>query len=173
VVRGLVRVAGAVWLAGTLLACGGRPAEPVGTSRVASERPVAFKYDSLDERPVDSTSTRGKVTVLAFVTTYDLGSQAQANFLVAMAKHDEKEINYVLVALQEPKDRELVEVYRTNLGITFPVALADAETIAGGGSLGDVHKIPAVVVLDREGKIVWKKVGVATSAEIRAGMQGL
>jgi hypothetical protein len=148
----------------------GRGGAAVGISQVAPILPGAFKYDSLDDRPVDAQSLRGKITVLAFITTYDLGSQAQANFLTAMAKHDEKEVNYVLVALQEPKDRELVEVYRSNLGITFPVALADAETITGGGPLGDVHKIPTVVVLDRTGRIMWKKIGIATSGEIRAGM---
>jgi hypothetical protein len=161
------------------VACGGRrePAmDPVGTSHVDAKDPegaVAFVYDSLDARPVSSTATRGKPTILVFVTTYDIGCDAQVRFLVAMAKNDGDKTNYVLVALEKREERELVELYRTNLGVTFPVALADESTISGGGPLGDVHKIPTVVVLDRAGRIAWKKVGLAKADEIRAALRGL
>ncbi len=160
-------------------ACGSKPPpEPVGVSRVDTPEPKAgapidFAFDSLDARAVSSVATRGKVTVLAFVATYDLGSQAQVNYLVAMAKHDGERVNYALVALDQHSERELVEVYRKNLDVTFPVALADAETIAGGGPFGDVHRIPAVVVLDRKGQMAWKKTGLAKADEIRAAMRRL
>ena len=162
-----------------MAACVSKPApDPVGLSSVPVHEPTAgsvvdFEFDSLDARPVSTPATRGKVTVLAFVTTYDLGSQAQVNFLVAMAKHDGTEVNYVLVALEKKSERELVEVYKNNLGVSFPFALADEATIAGGGPFGDVHKIPSVVVLDRAGKIVFKKTGLAKSDELRAAMRGL
>jgi hypothetical protein len=149
---------------------------PVGTSHVDAKDPegaVSFTYDSLDARPVSSFALRGKPTVMAFVTTYDLGCQAQVNYLVAMAKNDGDKTNYALVALEKREERELVEVYRTNLGVTFPVALADEPTIAGSGPLGDVHKIPTVVVLDRSSRIAWKKTGLAKSDEIRAALRGL
>jgi hypothetical protein len=154
--------------------------DPVGVSRAelpGGGQPVAFGYDSLDARPLTSEATRGRPTVLAFVTTYDLSSQAQVNYLVAMAKRDgaraDAPVNYGLVALQESADRELVEVYRTNLGVTFPVAMADPGTIAGGGPFGDVHHIPTVVILDRRGRVVWRRSGLAKSDEIRAGLRGL
>ncbi len=141
------------------------------TPEPATGAAVSYVYDSLDARPVSSTQMRGKVTVLAFVATYDLGSQAQVNYLVAMAKHDGATVNYVLVALEKRSERELVEVYKTNLNVTFPVALADAETIGGSGPFGDVHRIPALVVLDRQGQMVWKKIGLAKPEEIRAAMR--
>jgi hypothetical protein len=159
------------------LSCGSKPPpEPVGVSQVQTPEPITGKavdyvYDSLDARPVSASAMRGKVTVIAFVATYDLGSQAQVNYLVAMAKHDAAKVNYVLVALDQRTERELVEVYKTDLNVTFPVALADAETIGGGGPFGDVHRIPAVVVLDREGQMVWKKTGLAKPDEIRAAMR--
>jgi hypothetical protein len=159
--------------------CVSRPAgDPVGSSRIESPGEpragarVEFAYDALDARPVSASAMRGKPTVIAFVTTYDLGSQAQVNYLVAMAKHDADKVNYALVALEKREERELVEVYKTNLGVTFPVALADETTITGGGPLGDVHRIPTVVIFDREGRLVWKKVGLATSDEIRVAMRG-
>jgi hypothetical protein len=150
--------------------------DAVGRSHIDVKDPegaVNFVFDSLDARPVTGSATRGKPTVMAFITTYDLGCQAQVNYLVAMAKNDAEKTNYVIVALEKREERELVEVYRTNLGVTFPVALADEPTIGGGGPLGDVHKIPTVVVLDRDGKIAWKKTGLAKSEEIRAVLHGL
>jgi hypothetical protein len=152
---------------------GSEPAQaPIG---VGASEPggVEFAFDSLDERPVSSAAMRGRPTVIAFVTTYDNLSQAQVKFLQVMAEHDEGKVNYALVALQEKSDRELVEIYRSTLGVKFPVALADAATIAGGGPFGDVHRIPSVVVLDRSGRIAWQHTNVARSVEIRAALRGL
>ncbi len=168
---------GLALVAHVIVACGSKPPpDPVGVSHVATPEPVTgsaidFAYDSLDARRVASSAMQGKVTVIAFVTTYDLGSQAQVNFLVAMAKHDGDKVNYALVALEQQTERELVEVYKTNLNVTFPVALADKETIGGGGPFGDVHLIPALVVLDVKGHLVWKKTGLAKPEEIRAAMR--
>lgn len=159
----------------TSVACGGATkSEPIpGVSAQPDSRaPIEFEFDSLDNRPVNSASTRGAPTVIAFTTTWDLMSQAQVDFLVKMAKNDGDSVHYTLVALQEPKDRELVEVYAQKLGVEFPVALADTATIAGGGPFGDVHNVPTVVVLDKEGRLVWLHPGVAKSAEIRAAMHG-
>jgi hypothetical protein len=135
--------------------------------------PIAFAFDSLDARPVSTAGVLGRPAVVAFATTYDLGSQAQVNYLVAMAAHDADAVAYLLVALEKPDDRELVEVYGRKLGVKFPVGLADAATIAGGGPFGDVHRIPTLVVLDRAGRAVWRKVGIAKSDEIRAVLRGL
>jgi hypothetical protein len=155
--------------------CGGskKPDPVVGVSAQPDGRaPIDFEFDSLDERPVNSASTRGAPTVIAFAATWDLMSQAQVDFLVPMAKHDGDSVHYLLVALQEAKDRELVEVYAQKLNVEFPVALADAATIAGGGPFGDVHNVPTVVVLDKQGRLVWLHPGVAKSSEIRAAMHG-
>lgn len=150
------------------------PAAPaVGTSTAPDAPVVHFEFDSLDDRPVSTQALLGKPAVVAFVTTWDLASQAQIDFLVPMAKHDAGAVQYVMIALQERSERELVEVYRAKLGVTFPVALADKVAIAAVGSLGDVATVPTVVVLDRKGRLVWKKVGLAKNQEIREGLRGL
>lgn len=160
---------------GVCSGCGdGKPAEPPpGVSAVPDNRaPIHFEFDSLDERPVSSDATLGEPTVLAFVTTWDLMSQAQVDFLVKMNQNDEGRVHYAVVALQEPKDRELVEEYVKSLGVQFPSALADPQTIAGGGPFGDVHNVPTIVVLDRRGRLVWLHPGLARANEIRAAMHG-
>jgi hypothetical protein len=121
---------------------------------------------------VNSTSTRGKPTVMTFVTTGSLPAQAQVDYLVAMAKNDGDRVNYAVVALDNGESRELVELYAKALSIPFPVAMADAQTRSGAGAFGDVSAVPVTVVLDRAGRVVWRvDARVAKSAEIRGAMR--
>ena len=168
----------AMALVAIAIACGkaAPPAvPPASTPAVAVARaPVEFAFDSIDDRPVTAEATRGKPTVLAFVTTSHLAAQAQVDFLVAMAKHDSDRVNYAVVALERRDSRELVELYKQALSIPFPVAMADAQTLAGAGPFGDVRALPVTVILDRFGRIAFRSDGrVAKSDELRAAMRGL
>ena len=157
-------------------ACGKKTtgaADVIGASSHDSARGPEYAFDSLDARRVDAPSLRGKPTVLVFATTWDLSSQAQIDFLVAMHKHDGDKVNYVMVALQEQKDRELVEAFRSGLHVDFRVAMADKDSIAGGGPFGDVHNVPTVIILDRTGKVAWRRVGLARADELRDALHGL
>jgi hypothetical protein len=150
------------------------PSKPPAASTASATGPVDFAFESLDDRPVTSEATRGKPTVISFVTTESLPAQAQVDFLVAMAKHDADRVNYAVVALDTRENRELVELYRKALSVPFPTALADGPTLAGGGSFGDVRSVPVTVLLDRWGRVAWRVDGrVAKSDEIRAAMRGL
>ena len=147
------------------------PAPGISEGTPTLGKNVSFTFDSLDARPVSSEAARGRVAVLAFVATWDLSSQAEVNYLVAMAKHDESSVYYALIALDDPKNRELVEAYEKTLAVTFPVAMADAETIAGRGPIPGVNQLPTVVVLDRAGKVVFQRSGLSKPEEIRPHMR--
>lgn len=158
-------------LAIALAACGSKEPPVVGTSVVAGPQRVEFVFDSLDDRPVSSASMRGKPSVIAFVQTGDQRSQAQVKFLIAMAQNDGDKTNYALVALEPRMNRELVEVYKSSLGVTFPVALADATSLTGGGPFGEWKGVPTVVILDREGKLRWRAEGrIVRADELRAAL---
>lgn len=161
--------------AGALLGCGGAKTEepPPGASIVPARPAAAFAFESLDARPVSSAAFAGKPVVLAFIATWDLLSQAQVRYLVEMDKRDQGKVVYAAVCLQESKDRELIEVYRSTVGITFPMAIADRGTLAGGGAFGDVQSVPTVLVLDGDGHVRFQKVGLVKSDEIRAALKGL
>ncbi len=146
----------------------GRSLKPEGATA-----PVQFKFDSLDSREVSTGAVLGKPTVITFVTTWDLSSQAQIDFLVPMAKRSGSSSNYLMVALQDAADRELVEVYAEHLGVTFPVAMADKDALAQLGSFGELNAVPTTVILDRAARIVWRHVGLARPEDIRAGLSGL
>lgn len=163
------------------VACGPKAPEgpPVGTSdkegtsHLPSDKPVTYAFDALDERPVSSEANLGKPTLLAFVTTGDMASQAQVDFLVAMEKNDGQMVNYGLVAFHPRKEIVLVETYCSTLGVKFPVALADPSAMKPSGPFGEIPAVPTLVLLDRQGRLVWKHTGLAKPEEIRAHMRGL
>jgi len=169
-------------VAGALLvaSCASKPAgPPVGVSTKdgeplpSSDKPTEYIFDPLDEHPVSSDAMRGKPTVIAFVTTGDIVGQAQVSYLVHMAKNDGDRVNYAIVALHPRKEIVLVEAYRKTLGVEFPVALGDASATNAAGPFGTIPAVPTIVVLDREGRIVWKYTGLAKNNELRGHMRGL
>ena len=129
----------------------------------------SYEFVSLDERPVSSGAFLGKPALIAFITTYDPISQLQVSQVLPLAA-SMPEVSFALVALLDAQDasaRELVQLYRETMKVTFPVALADTATIAGGGTLGDVHQVPTVVLLSADGKIAWRHAGAVRGDELR------
>jgi hypothetical protein len=166
-----------------LFACGQNVAQssrPVGVSDKfgasipAAHRPAVYAFDSLDGRPVTSETMRGKPAVIVFLTTGDLLGQAQVNYLVAMARNDGDKVNYAMVALHPRKEIVIVDAYAKALNVNFPVALGDpSSTTSDAGPFGAMAAVPTIVVLARDGHIVWKHTGLAKSEEVRAHMHGL
>jgi hypothetical protein len=163
-------------LAVLAIACGGSSAAPpprdaVGVSTAPDQPPYEYEFDSLDERPVSSRAASGRPTLLCFVQTGDVWSQAEVNYLVQMSKRDGDKVNYWLVALEPRQSREIVEDYVKVLGVTFPVALGDLTTTAAPFAL---VRVPTTMLLDRNNKLVWRVDGrVARAEEIRDAMRGV
>jgi hypothetical protein len=158
-------------------ACSRPPAlGPVGSTS-GEAKPITgrveFLFASLDDRPVSSSAFRGKPTVLAFVASDDMASQAEADFLAVMAKHDEEKVNYALIAVEAPERRELVENFRaffeSKFGVSLRTGMADKDLLLGLGPFGDVRRL-TVIVLDAGGTVVWQKTGITKSEEIRAAL---
>jgi hypothetical protein len=160
------------------IACGPKAAEgpPVGVSTkegstLPIDKAVAYSFDSIDDRPVNSDAMRGKPTVIAFITTGDIVGQAQVSYLVHMAKNDGDRVNYVVVALHPRKELVLVAAYRDTLGVEFPVALGDSSAMNAAGPFGEIPAVPTIVILDRDSRVVWKHTGLAKNDELRGHMR--
>jgi hypothetical protein len=102
---------------------------------------------------------------LLFVTTYDNVSLAVVRRLIDLWRRRAPRFNAVLVVLEPPQNAELVTVYRESLGGELDVALADPETFNGGGPFGDMRAVPAVVLLDRDARVVMHGFGVEAYRE--------
>jgi hypothetical protein len=153
--------------------CGGRASPPpLSTSSPTppSGPPVDFAFETLEGKSIDSAATRGRAMAVLFVATYDLASQVMAQRLEAVLRVPSPRANGLLVVLEAPQYAQLAAAFRDSLGLTLPVAMADADTIAGRSFFGPVPRIPTLIVLDREGRELWRRPGVATHGDIEKSL---
>ncbi len=154
--------------AALLLACA--PAEaprrpsPSPAASSASAVPTgdvtSFVFMTIDGRAVSSAGYRGRMTVIVFVATYDTASLAQARFVNSVFRRHTPRINALMLALEPSQNAPLVETFAHTLELGYDVALADEATIAGKGPFPGLHHVPALVLLDRDGREVWRHLGV-------------
>jgi hypothetical protein len=135
--------------------------------------PLSFAYDTLDGKALSSETTTGRFTVIGFITTYDLASQAEVRFLAGLGRAHAPRVNVAALVLEPRDNRPLVEAFVTSLGIWFPVALADAETIAGRGPFADLHHVPSVIILDKQGREAFRHVGLIEQNELDGALRAL
>jgi hypothetical protein len=113
----------------------------------------------------------GRYSVLLFLTTYDTTSQVVARRLDELLHAQKPRINVLAVALEPPQNAPLVAVYRSTLNLEYPVALADQDTLEGRGPFGEVRAVPALVLLDRYSRIVYRGFGSEALFSIRAQLE--
>jgi hypothetical protein len=106
-----------------------------------------------------------------FVTTFDLGSQVAARQLDELATTHSPRLNVLAVALEPPSAAPLVETFKTSLGLRYPLVMADPFTLQGEGPFGGVHAVPALFVLDRLGRVAWRRSGVWSRRELDTALR--
>jgi len=151
----------AVALAGAVVSCArsnSQVAEPVPLIGKATS--TTYIYATPEGEPIGSAQMLGRETVLMFVTTYDDVSLAMTRRLSELQRRRTPRFNALLVALEPAQNAMLVAVYRDSLPERFPVALADQSSLDGGGPFGDMRAVPGLVLLDRDGRLVYRGFGV-------------
>jgi len=164
-----------VTLALSLAGCSGGAAsgpQPVPASS-ASGPPVSFSYEALSGKPLSTETVAGRVTVIGFIATYDLHSQAEVRFLTSLGRRHTPRINVAFLVLEAQENRPLIEAFVASLGITDPVAIADADTIAGKGPFAGLHHVPSVVILDQRGREVWRHLGIVQEGELEQAVRAV
>jgi thiol-disulfide isomerase/thioredoxin len=128
----------------------------------------AFELPSLDGKPVSLESAKGKIVLLNFWATWCGPCRMEMPALIALQTKYKDALQIIGLAVDVDDPHE-VKDYVQESGITFPVAVAsDAVRVQYGG----IMALPTTFVLDTEGRIVQKHVGLADpllfELEIRA-----
>lgn len=134
----------------------------------ARAEPIAFGFPPTGDDVVNSDTTRGRVTVLVFITTFDLVSQLVVRRVGEVIVRFRPRANAAAVVLEAPQYAELLSAYRESLSLPFPVVMADFATQQGRGAFGDITQVPTTVVLDRDGREVWRHQGPLGPDEIES-----
>ncbi|HEY2405991.1 MAG TPA: TlpA family protein disulfide reductase [Polyangiaceae bacterium] len=156
------RFAGLVglWLVG----CQAVPVTPA-VEAPPTGRVLSFAFGTIDGAELSSATTRGRVTALLFVTTFDLASQMEAKRLNVLYHSHRPRFNAGVIVLEAPEYAVLAGVFRSSLGLSFPVALADNQTQEGQSPLG-VQSVPTLLVLDRDGRELARRSGLLSEGEM-------
>lgn len=133
---------------------------------------LSFDQEAVDGTRVTSELIQGRNTVVGFLTTYDLPSQAQANFLKAIAHEHVPRTNVIAVVLERPESLPLVRAFADTLGLRYPMIMIEANRLKGAG-FPEVPAVPSTFVLDRAGTVVWKKSGIVDAKELVSVLRGL
>lgn len=148
----------------------GAPEAPAA-ARGAQGQPVAFSFPVTGGDAINSETTRGRATLLVFITTFDLVSQLVVRRVGEAIVKFRPRANAAAVVLEAPQYVELLGAYRESLSLPFPVVMADFATQQGQGQFGDITQVPTTVVLDREGVEVWRKQGPLSLDEIESALR--
>ncbi len=165
-----------------LLACGPVEEGPVTPSITAEAvsaapppdaPPVTFQYKDVRGGTLESSALIGRISVVAFGTTYDVPSQAQVKFLSQVHRDHAPRINAVMIVLEQPENEVLVQAFADALSLGFPVVMADAATIRGEGPFKGLRHVPSVVILDREGRERTRWLGLMSNVEMEEALVSL
>lgn len=144
---------------------------PSSAQHETAGAPLEFAFPPNGEDVVSSEATRGRVTALAFITTYDMVSQIVVKRLGEVLVRFTPRANAAAIVLEPPLYAELLSIYREQLSLPFPVVMADFATQQGQGPFGGIQRVPTLVVLDRLGREVWRHQGPLEVAEIEAALR--
>jgi hypothetical protein len=132
---------------------------------------VEYAFGGIDGEVVSSMSTRGRVTILLFVTTFDVTSQAQARRLEDLFRTHVPRLNAVAVVLEAPRYVDLARTFRDVLGLHYPVAMVDQHAQGAHSILARVKAVPTWIVLDARGRLTFATEGALTPAELEKVVQ--
>jgi thiol-disulfide isomerase/thioredoxin len=128
----------------------------------------AFQLKDLDGKDLNLESSKGKVVLLNFWATWCGPCREEIPGLIALQRRYKDQLQIIGLVVDEDDDKEVRKIAAAD-EINYPVALADPNTrVAYGG----ISALPTVFVIDTEGRVVQKHVGLFNpalyDAEVRA-----
>jgi thiol-disulfide isomerase/thioredoxin len=127
-----------------------------------------FQLKDLDGKDLSLASAKGKVILLNFWATWCGPCRAEIPSLIALQDHYKDNLLIIGLVVDED-DPDAVKQFAESEGINYPMALS---TINIRIAYGGIPALPTLFVINREGRIVQKHVGLFHPAlyetEVRA-----
>ena len=130
----------------------------------------AFDLATMTGETLSSSEFLGKVVVVNFWASWCEPCKVEMPILNQM-RQDYPEADFEVVGIaQDPESRDAIAGIVEELGIGYPILLTDGtlETAVGG-----IPVIPGTLIVDRDGQVVDKRLGLFNEAEIRGIVEGL
>lgn len=135
----------------------------------ATQKPLAsdFTLPQPDGRQLSLSSYRGKVVLLDFWATWCCREQTP-HFVDLQQKYGDRGLQIIGVSMDDSADpvRPFVQEFHVN----YPIVMGTAKT---GEQYGGVLGLPTAFLIDREGRIVSKHMGVTDAAVFEKEIVGM
>jgi len=144
--------------------------EAMKTQQRLAKEPLDLKFQAVDGTAVDLAKLRGKVVLLDFWATWCGPCRVEIpDFVKLQSKYKDKGLEIVGLSLDADGEKA-VKPFVDKHDINYTMLLANDETAKSyGGILG----IPTTFVIDRQGRIVQKFVGVMPAKTFEDTIQPL
>jgi thiol-disulfide isomerase/thioredoxin len=124
---------------------------------VKNPEPVpAFNLKSFSGQALDPAEWRGKVVILNFWATWCGPCRYEIPELMALQKEFPDSLQVIGLSVDEAPPAE-VKKFADRMGITYPVSIADDQL---QNRFGGILALPTSFVIDRQGRVVQKHVGL-------------
>lgn len=144
------------------------------SSAVDADKRFTYNFSLMDmnKRTVDMQSMKGKVIFINVWATWCGPCRVEMPSIENLYKSvDHDKVQFVMLSVDQRDPYEKVSKYLSDKGYSFPVYFPDGAL----PELLQVRSIPATMVINKEGKVVYRKTGTANydTEEFRSFLQKL
>jgi thiol-disulfide isomerase/thioredoxin len=135
---------------------------PLKEIRFASHPEMAppFMINDLTGKPISSASFPGKVVLISFWATWCPPCRLEIPELIDLANRYKDQVEIVGISMDDPEDVAKVQSFVTKMGMNYPVAMGTKDLV---DEYGGVPALPTVFVLNKEGRVVQKHMGLMST----------
>lgn len=127
------------------------------SAKVDDKKAVDFKLKTPDGKEIKLSDYRGKVVLLDFWATWCPPCRKGIPDLISIQNEFKDDVIVIGVSLDQGKTIKDVEPFMKNYGINYPVVLGDQKIAM---DYGNIQAIPTSFIIDQNGNIVDKHVGL-------------
>jgi len=138
---------------------------------VAAPAKLNFTFKDINGKKVSLSQFKGKVIILDFWATWCVPCKAEIpGFIELQKKYGGKGLQ--IVGLSVDDSQSLAKKYSDEMKMNYPILLAEGkEDILR--AYDPINSIPVSVIIDRQGRIVTRHVGIATMDVFEKEIAGL
>ena len=129
-----------------------------------------FLVNDIDGDMISTAEWHGKVVLLNFWATWCPPCREEIPALIQLQKEYKDRLQIIGVSMDDADQQKVVEKFAKESGINYPILMASPELIA---EYGGVPALPTSFVVNPDGRVVQKHVGLHEPAEYEAEVRSL
>ena len=142
-------------------------AAPMTPAAIIGEPAPPFTLPDLQGAPRSLSEWRGQVVALNFWATWCPPCREEIpGFVALQRRHGDAGLQFVGIALQQPRERPEVRAFVAEHGMNYPVLVGEAAVLRLAARLGnETGGLPYTVLLDRQGRARFAHAGPLTEEQ--------